>query len=159
MAIYMQFGSKVKGDVTTTGYSDWIEVQSIQLGAGRAIQTAARNIKNRESSEPSLSEVTVTKKMDLASPDLFMEAVAGKLDTTVKIAFTTTTQDTITEYASFELTNTAVSAFSISSGGDLPSESLSLNFSKIAFTFKGTSADVSQQPKTVGYDLTVMKKS
>lgn len=156
MAIYMKFGS-FKGAVTTEGYKDWIELDSFQWGVGRGIASAAHSAESRESSEPSISEIVVTKRMDKSSPSLFTDAVAGQLNSKVDIKFTTTTKNQVTEFLTYELTNTGLSGYSVSSGGDMPVESLSLNFTKIAYTFKGTDPAVSGDPQTVGYDLTMMK--
>lgn len=156
MAIYMKYGN-INGAVTTEGFKQWIELNSFQWGAGRAIGTAARGSTSREHSEPSLSEVTVTKQTDVASPKLMLESVAGKLDTKVTIKFTTTTKGQVTTFLTYELENTGVSGYSLSSGGDMPQESLSLNFTKITKTFSGMDPDVSGTPETVGYDLTQMK--
>jgi type VI secretion system secreted protein Hcp len=156
MAIYMKYGS-IKGPVTTDGFKDWIELHSFQWGVGRGIGTAARGSTSREHSEPSLSEVTVTKLTDVASPKLFLESVAGKLDTKVTIKFTTTTKGKVETFLTYELTDTGISGYSLSSGGDMPNESLSLNFTKITKTFSGLNPDIAGSPETVGYDLTQMK--
>jgi type VI secretion system secreted protein Hcp len=156
MAIYMKYGS-INGAVTTSGFTKWIELNSFQWGAGRAIGTAARGSTSREHSEPSLSEVTVTKMTDVASPKLMLESVAGKLDNKVTISFTTTTKGKVTTFLTYNLTDCGVSGYSLSSGGDMPSESISLNFTKISKTFSGMDPDIAGSPETVGYDLTQMK--
>jgi len=76
MAIYLKYGS-IPGAVTTAGFEKWIELSSFQWSASRAIGTAARGSTSREHSEPHLSEVTVTKYMDVGSPKLFLDSVAG----------------------------------------------------------------------------------
>lgn len=156
MAIYMKYGS-IKGPVTTAGYKDWIELNSFQWGCGRGIGTAARGSTSRESSEPSLSEVVVTKPTDVSSPKLFLDSVAGEMNNDVTISFTTTTKNEIKEFLKYQLTNTGISGYSLSSGGDMPSESLSLNFTKISKTFTGMDPATAGSPETVGYDLTQMK--
>ncbi|MGD9615000.1 MAG: Hcp family type VI secretion system effector [Alphaproteobacteria bacterium] len=156
MAIYMKYGS-VKGPVTTDGFKDWIELESFHWGSSRHIGTAARGSTSREHSEPALSEVTVTKHTDVASPKLFLDSVAGKLDTKVEIKFTTTTKGKVETFLAYKLENTGISNYSLSSGGDMPMESLSLNFTKITYTFKGMDPGIGGSPETVGYDLTEMK--
>jgi type VI secretion system secreted protein Hcp len=156
MAIYMKY-AEIKGPVTTDGFKDWIELNSFQWGVGRAIGSAASGSTSRESSNPSLSEVTVTKPSDVASPKLFLDAVAGKLDSKVTIKFTTTSKGAITTFLTYEMENAGLSGYSLSSGGDMPMESLSLNFTKITETFSGMDPGVSGSPETVGYDLTQMK--
>ena len=142
MAIYMKFGD-IDGAVTTQGFEKWIELNSFQWGVGRGIGTAARGAATREASEPSISEVVVTKRLDKSSTKLFMDAVAGDLSATVKFKFTTTTKDKIDTFLAYELTNCGLSGYSISSGGDAPSESLSLNFTKVVWSFTGTDPSVS----------------
>jgi type VI secretion system secreted protein Hcp len=156
MAIYWKHGD-VKGSVTTDGFKDWIECLTFQWGVGRAIATAARGATSREHSEPTLSEITLTKLTDVASPKLMLDAVAVKLDAKDTIAFTTTTKGKVETYLKYELENTGLSGYSMSSSGDMPVESLTLNFTKISKTFTGMDAGVSGSPETVGYDLTQMK--
>jgi type VI secretion system secreted protein Hcp len=152
----MKYGS-IKGAVTTEGFKDWIELTSFQWGAGRGIGTAARGSTSREHSEPNLSEVTVTKVGDVASPKLFLDAVAGELNNKVTIKFTTTTKNKVETFLTYELENTGLSHYSLSSSGDMPMESLSLNFTKISKTFIGMDPATKGNPETVGYDLTQMK--
>lgn len=156
MAIYMKYGS-IKGAVTTEGFKDWIELTSFQWGVGRGIGTAARGSTSREHQEPALSEVSVTKAMDVSSPKLFVESVAGELNNTVTIKFTTTTKNKVETFLTYELSDTGVSGYSLSSGGEMPVEHLTLNFVKISNTFIGMDPATKGNPETVGYDLTQMK--
>jgi type VI secretion system secreted protein Hcp len=156
MALYMKYGD-IKGAVTTDGFKDWIELNSFQWGASRHIGTAARGATTREHSEPSLSEITVTKLTDVASPKLFLDSVAGKLDSKVTIKFTTTTKGKVETFLTYELENTGLSHYSMSSGGEAPMESLALNYTKITETFTGHDPGISGSPETVGYDLSQMK--
>jgi type VI secretion system secreted protein Hcp len=156
VAIYMNWDG-VTGDVTTQGFEKWIELTSFQWGVGRGIGSAMSGQASRESSIPSVSEIVVTKRMDSSSPGLWTDSVAGQLNTTVKIAFTTTSQGATTQFLNYELTNTGLSGYSVSSGGDMPTESLSLNFTKVVWSFTGTDPSVSGTPVTQGYDLTLAK--
>jgi type VI secretion system secreted protein Hcp len=155
MALYVQFDT-IPGNVTTTGWEKWIEVTSFQWGTSRGIGTAARGSTSRESSEPSVSEIVVTKPTDVASTKLWRESVGGLLNHKVVISFTTTNANNPVEYLNLELTNTAVSSYSISSGGDIPMESITFNFTKVMFKFSGMDPGVTGSPDTVGFDLATM---
>ena len=158
MSIYMKFGS-VAGAVTTDGFKDWIEINSFQWGVGRAIGSASRSSETREGSEPSVSEIVVTKRMDKSSPGLWQDAVGGPLDTKVNLKFTTTTKDKVETYLEYELTETGLSGYSVSSGGgDAPVESLSLNFAKVIWKYTGRDSKIAGSPIPVGWDLTQQKK-
>jgi type VI secretion system secreted protein Hcp len=130
MAIYVKYAS-LDGEVDVKGYEKWMEVQSLQWGVGRGISSASGGgASKRESSAPSISEIVVTKTMDSISPLLLKEAIGGG-GVEVKIHLTRTdAKATHVAYQKYILTNTLISGYSISSGGDRPTESISLNFGK-----------------------------
>jgi type VI secretion system secreted protein Hcp len=158
MAIYMKFGDTIKGEVTHDDHKDWIEIHSLSFGVGRAVMTPTGSAANREATQPSVSEITVTKTMDKASTGLFTQSVAGDDSNTVNIHFVATGSPGKT-YAEYELTNVLVSGYSLSSGGDRPSESISLNFTKIEYKMSAnTPSNQSDQPIIVSYDLATALK-
>jgi len=156
MPIYMEIEG-VKGDVTAEGHKDWIEVQSFQWGVGRGITSATGGSKDREASAPSISEITVTKVSDMASANLLRETLWGE-GKKVKIDFCKTDKDKFEPYYQFELEETLVSGYSVSSGGDRPTESLSLNFTKITFNdISMGSKNEDGSPDRVYFDLAAGK--
>jgi type VI secretion system secreted protein Hcp len=152
MAIYMKFGA-INGDVETAGFDKWIELNSFQWGVGRGIGSPVGGAQNREASAPSISEITVSKRMDITSVPLLMDAVLGELNTKVEIKFTTTTKNKTTTFLAYELTDCGLSGYSITSGGDMPTESLSLNFTKILETFSGMDAATQAKPVSTTINL------
>ncbi|MEK6234408.1 MAG: type VI secretion system tube protein Hcp [Planctomycetales bacterium] len=72
--ILMKFATEVKGESTVASHENWITVDSIQLGVGRSI-TQVGGGGDRETSNPSFSEATFTKSTDVASAELFMQAI------------------------------------------------------------------------------------
>jgi len=154
----MKFGS-IDGPVTTKGFKNWVELNSFQYGLSRGVTSGAGG-STRESSHPSVSEIVVTKHYDTASPNLYQNSVAGNLDATVHIKMTQTTKMGTDTYLSYELTKCGVSSYSLSSGGDKPMESMSLNFLKVMVT--PTPIDDAGQVKkgdVVTYDLQEMVAS
>lgn len=151
MALYMEI-EDVTGNVTEEGHADWIEIDSLQWGVGRAISSAIGRSADRESSQPSISEITVTKLMDESSPDLFTEACTGE-GKLVTIDFCKTGAE-VEQYMQYELENCMISGYSVSSGGDRPMESISLSFTKITMTYTPTEIDGSLgDPIPAGYDM------
>ena len=148
MAIYMKFG-KVDGPVTTAGFVKWIELNSFQWAVHRSV-TSGGGGKTRESAAPNISEIVVTKNLDSSSTKLYQDAVAGTFDTKVEIKLTTTTKDKVETYLAYEFENCGVSSYSMSSGGDRPTESLSLNFLKV--TYMPSPLDKSRQVKKGAVD-------
>ena len=73
------------------------------MGLGsRHIGTAARGSTSREHSEPSSARSPSPSATDVASPKLFLDAVAGKLDSKVEIKFTTTTKGKVDTFLTYE---------------------------------------------------------
>ena len=156
MAIYMKFG-KIKGDATHAEHKEWLTIESLQWGVGRAIMTPSGSSRNRETSEPSVSEVTVTKNMDASSPSFFTEAVTGVKGAEVKIDLVSTGNPGRT-YATYTLTDALISQYSMSSGGDRPAESISINFSKIEYKYLPSKTENTAGNQTVvSYDLATTK--
>ncbi len=153
MAIYMKYGD-VKGIVTAEGFKDWIEVGSFQWGVGRGISAPVGQTTDREASTPSVSEITVTKTWDTASSSLlFQEALIGE-GVKAEFKFTTVDAKKPTTFLHFELEGAMISGYSISSGGDKPSESLSINFLKVTYApTEVKSAGGSSAKSKVTYDL------
>lgn len=161
MAIYMKYGS-VKGDVTTQGFKDYIELNSLQWGVGRGISSPIGSDADREASNPSISEVTVTKAYDIASSDLLKESLSGDGKAKAIIAFTRTKAGGTGSETFLQVTldDVMISGYSLSSGGDRPSESLSLNFTKMEFANTPmTATGTPGTPVKVNYDLGLMKMS
>ncbi len=160
MAIYMNFNNKkIKGNVTATGYEDWIELDSFQLGVGRGISMDVGNMANREASRPSVSEVSITKALDNASGGLFKESLTGVEGVDVQIHIVQTGAKQVEKYAAYELSDVLISSYSVSaSGGSAPHEALSLSFSKIIADLQGADkTNKNGQNMKVGYDLTTGK--
>jgi type VI secretion system secreted protein Hcp len=152
MPIYMQYGD-IKGDVTAEGHKEWVEVGSFQWGVGRGISSPVGGSKDRESSAPSVSEITVTKTQDIASPKLLEAACVGE-GVKVKLDFTKTDKGKLETYIEVTLEECMISGFSMSSGGDRPIETLSLNFTKIEYRFTPMGTDGKPgSPETFKYDL------
>ncbi|MCW3473901.1 Hcp family type VI secretion system effector [Limobrevibacterium gyesilva] len=159
MSIFLKYGS-IEGESTTDTKTKWIQLDSLQWGMGRGINMPSGGATSkREASEVSVSEVTITKAADKATPKLVQEALFGKMNTKAEIAFTRTKPDGgVEDFMMLTLFDTAVSGYSMSSGGDNPSESLSLNFAK--FDLKYTSYDAAgvATPEIVTYDMTKRTK-
>ena len=156
MAIFLKIDG-VDGDVTAAGHEGWIECLTMNWGVGRGIHTPTGVAQERESSAPSVSEVTVTTAMNKATPLLFTEACVGK-SKLVKIHLVQTGEELET-YMAYELDHSLISGYSMSSGGERPSESISFNFTQI--DMKYTPYDNKHNagsPVPAGYNISTGKK-
>ncbi|MEI8018424.1 MAG: type VI secretion system tube protein Hcp [Schlesneria sp.] len=155
--ILLQFkGDVIKGDSIIDGHTDWIAISSVQFGVGRGISSTTGG-SDRETSTPSFSEVSLGKPTDCASTNLFAQAIYGmKVADTCTLDFIQTggTDKSVQIYMQIILTNPIISSYSVSSGGDRPSESFSINFTKMVYKY--TQFKIGGTPTaadTKGYNL------
>ena len=128
---------KFRGEVKAKGYEGWIQLQSAQLGTNRNITTPTGT--NREASAPATQEIVITKLQDSVSTALYKEALYGE-GKLIVIAFV---KEDGTTSMTLVLQNTLISSYSVSGHGGVtdsrPTESLSINFTKITFEMSPTS--------------------
>jgi type VI secretion system secreted protein Hcp len=160
MPIYLKYGD-IKGDVTADGHKGsegWVEVNSFQWGVGRGISSPTGGSTDRESTAPSISEIVVSKPMDISSYRWLEESLVGE-GVACTIHFCKTDKGTLETYASYELEDCMVSGYSVSSGGDRPTESISINFTKVVYGFVGMNdKNESAETPKAGYDIALGKK-
>ena len=158
MAIYMKMG-KIAGDVSASGFEQYIELFSFEFGSGRGISMSVGSGKEREATKPSLSEVTCAKAMDKASPYLFLESCVGKAIDKVEIKFVKTSADALENYLTYTLDNVLISSYSAASEGEDPSETLSLAYTKVEMKYHPRKPDNTLDSAIpAGYDLELGKK-
>jgi type VI secretion system secreted protein Hcp len=156
MPIYMKY-TGIDGDVTAEGHEKWIECNSFQWGIGRGISSPTGGSADREASAPSVSEVVITKAQDQATVKVVDAGFQGE-GVAVTIDFCKTDKGKLETFLQYTLTNTMISGYSISSGGDRPSESVSLNFTKVECKLTSMTATNSDgSPETVTYDMALAK--
>jgi len=148
MTMLLKLG-EINGESERKGYEKWIEINSLQFGTGRGISSATGG-GSRQPSEPSVSEVVFTKPMTIDSGDIFFQSVAGTTPMKAEIHVINTAKDKNTPYLKITLHDSLISGYSLSSGGDRPSESVSLNFTKIEVQYDqydGDALKASGSPK------------
>ncbi len=126
--IYMRLGDgpgAIFGDSTTRGYENWINLSSFQMGLGIGLAPDGDDFM---ASRPSVSEVTVSRSFDGASLAILANLLRGRVVGQATVEFVRGSPLGPVTYLQYELDNVIFSGLSISSGGDRPSESDSLNF-------------------------------
>jgi len=154
MAIYLKLDG-CPGSSTTDGFKDQIELHSFQWGAGVGVGSARGG--DRSTSEPSVSEITGTKNLDKSAEHLFKNLLMGNSIATGEINFTSASKGTSVAYATLKLEDVIVSGYSMTSGGDFPTESISLNFTKFDWAFSGRDDKQVGKATHLIYDLEANK--
>jgi type VI secretion system secreted protein Hcp len=151
VAIFLKFDS-IKGSTTDQNFKDQIELSSFQWGAGLGVGSPRGG--DRTTSEPSVSEITTTKTLDKSSEGLFKALLKGDPVGKGTISFVAASKGESVAFATLEIEDVIISGYSMSSGGgDLPSESLSLNFTKFDWSFTGRDQKLGGSPTHLIYSL------
>ncbi|PZO75710.1 MAG: Hcp1 family type VI secretion system effector [Mesorhizobium amorphae] len=156
MPIYLQIDG-IQGDATHEQHRKWMDIEAIHWNVSRNMNTAAGSASNREASEPSISEIVLTKVSDSSSTKLFKEACSGAkgLRAVIHLVTTGNPGDTYIEYT---MTNTLIANYSIDSNGDRPLETIRLNFTKLEVKYiPYDDNNTPQSPMIASYDLSTTK--
>ncbi len=127
----------IEGEATDSQHKNWILADSASLPIFRSIPSGAVD-QQRTKGETSLGDISMTRQLDKSSPKLFEATALGKFNKEVLIHFTTTTDGKTDTYLTWKLENVIFTGYSVhgnSTGEPLPSEQVSLNFTKITYTY------------------------
>ena len=133
--IILDMGPDVKGESTRGGYAGKIELLSFSHGVAMQI-TGDVSHSERTSGRPSHQDMTVTKYLDSASPVLNQSCCEGRTFPKVDIVIGRDDHGAVAELMRYTLKNVLISSISIGGGGgDIPVESLTLNYNEITWNY------------------------
>jgi len=105
---------------------------------------------DREASATRLGDITITKKQDKATPDLFKEATIGKGKPAT--FYLTKQGDKIEEIMKIELSDAMISNYSVSAEGDRPTESITISYTEMTMSVTPTDdTNAATAPLVYGY--------
>jgi len=135
-SLIMDCGDKIKGESTLDGYKDKIELLSYSHGVAQQI-TGDQSNQKRTSGKPNHQDFTVTKYADLATCSLINYCNAATAIPSVKVYVLQNEEGKVNPILTYELSNVIVSSVSVGGGGGgKPQETVTMNYSKIAWTYK-----------------------
>ena len=134
---FIKLGDNITGESTEEKHTGWIELKSVEWNVTRTI-TAGTSGSLRDVSAPKVSEITLTKDLDRASPAIFLNAVSSSSSTAIPTVTLELTKSTGMEtspgvFYRLTLSNVLVSSQknTANEGDDRPKETITLNFTKI----------------------------
>lgn len=136
--LYLQLDG-IPGDSQVEGHQNWIQLHSLQFGEGGPSSSAPSG-SGAPTAKGTMSAITVTTTFGVASPRLFQATLSGRRIPTATIQ-AVRLGDSPTTYLELKLQDVTVTGDSVSSGGDVPSESVSLAFGRVTYTFWPQQAD------------------
>jgi type VI secretion system secreted protein Hcp len=131
--IHLRYDGVTSG-VVDANHLNEIPIDSLQFGVGRAISSPGSG---RTVSPPNISEITLSHTTDKYSAKLLnlsLRGTVGAGTSPTAALFLTNMQGpggTYFDYMRITLQQVLISGFSLSTGGSLPSESISLNFAGV----------------------------
>lgn len=149
----------IDGESTDAAHKDSIEVMSFSFGATQTGSLASGG--GGGSGKVQFQDFHFTENTSKASPKLFLACASGQHIKKAQLFCRKAGGDQKPlEFMKIELEDVLVSSVQHSGhGGDLPTESISLNFAKIMFTFIPQNADGSAgSPVSAGWDVKANKK-
>ncbi len=155
--ILINFGGVIAGEAKVPNHDKWLNVDSMQWGVGRAISSVAGG-GDRDTSNPSFSEVTFSTSTDVASTELFAQAAGGKkICEKMEVHFIQTAGETKGQhFLKLHFYDPLISSYSMSSGGERPSESFSVNYTKMEMQYDKFDKSGSKIEGTMkGWDIDV----
>lgn len=136
MPAYMKLGD-IKGEATDTDHKDWIIIESMSSPIFRSVPSGAKD-QQRTKGETSLGDIVVSRQLDKSSTKLQEACANGTFFKEVEIHFCSTVKNKQEPYLTYKLFDVIVSSYSFhgnSSGSPLPSEQVTLGYTKVEWTY------------------------
>lgn len=135
------------GDSEDGKHKEWIDLLSWSWGVSQSANTHLAKGGGR--AQASVGDLSLVKHVDKATPDLMKACLTGKHFPWVKLACTKAGGDENFDFVKIQMDDVVIS--SVSTGGhggeDSMTESVSLNFAKVSYTYAEQAADGSEGAK------------
>jgi len=153
MGIFLKLDD-IESDATDKNHQKWIACDSFTGGTMRPMFIETGGGMQRETSSAEFHEIGLRMKMHKGSPKVFLASLMGDArKATIHITRSGDTTGT-QNYLVLELENTFVTHYAIECEGDVPWETISLNFTKFEAKYKPNKPDGKPGAQVpVGFDL------
>jgi type VI secretion system secreted protein Hcp len=130
MSIFINYEG-IKGESSDKSHKQWMDIETIQWGVTRRITSNTSTQNDRESSNAEISSLVITRRMDSATPNLFIESCCGTGRTVVVHLTKTGTGAGTDVYMEYTLKNALISNYGVSAetqDTERPLETLTISF-------------------------------
>lgn len=134
--ILLKFGD-VAGQSTVKGHLKELEVSSFSFGMRLPMTSNQISNKERSAGRPDITEVTLTRFLDSASPLLMEQLVKAEVVTVAKLVLLRIDNGVPLNLISYDMSDVYVTSYQVGggAGGGTPSENITLNFSKLKASY------------------------
>ena len=131
----------IKGESLDDKHKDEIEVLSWSWGATNS-GTAGRP-GGGSPSKVNIQDLSITKRYDKSSPQLFLRCARGQHIATATLSVRKAGRRDQDDYLKITMTDVMVSSYQtgVASGGDAPADSVSFNFAKVEIRYRPQTPD------------------
>lgn len=134
MSLFIKYGS-IEGEATLQEAEKWVDVDSMNFGVDRDINTTVGRAANREVSLANVHTITVTKDWDMSSHHFVKAAAIGNKGEDLEIIVTKASDAGADVWLKIKCENTLVSAYTMNVSSDgKPYESITFDFTKCELT-------------------------
>jgi type VI secretion system secreted protein Hcp len=157
--IILDLGASVKGESTLDGVTDKIVCLSYSHGVSQPLTWDVANAK-RTTGRPRHQDLVITKRYDKATPVLNYSCCIGTSFASAKLTIyqMDNADKKPMKYIEYDLTDAVISSITVGGGGGQPTETLSLNYSKIKWWYIAQDDAAGQKGNLAyEYDLTLGK--
>ena len=145
----------VDGESSADGHRGEIEIQSFSWGVSNGGSHSTGG--GGGAGKVSMNDFSFMKRIDKSSPLLMRALFEGRR--IPKVVLSARKPGSKQDFLKVTLSDVLVSSFQTTGGGDVPTDSLSLNFTKIEYAYTPTGADGAAQAALIAtYDLKAAKK-
>lgn len=130
MPIYMKVDS-IAGDTTASHYAGWFDISSFSWGVSN---TRSNTGSGAGAGRATFQDISCTKPATgKGSPALMLACATGRHFATAELVVTVPNSEQSAEYLHFVLSDCIMTGYQVGGDGLLPSDSFSLNFTKIDY--------------------------
>ena len=130
----------IDGESQDDKHSKWIEILSYSFNASQMTAGARSTGGSANKERVNLSDLTIVKALDVASPKIFLACCNGEPIGEAVIELCRATKDK-TKYLEIKMTDVVISSYApggSKGGDDLPTEQVSFNYGKIEVIYTAT---------------------
>lgn len=146
----------IVGESSDKNHLGWLDILTIKWGTNRKITSETSTRGDRESSNTSISDLVIIRRMDKATPKIFIESCCGK-GKDIEIHLTKTGQgDGTNVFMSYTLRNALICGYRLKAHKDdlnRPNEEIRISFTSIETRYTPYDENgVALSPISVGFD-------
>jgi type VI secretion system secreted protein Hcp len=125
----------IEGESTDDKHAGWIEVVSYTSGVNQKASATASSVGGGSSERADFDDFTFVKQLDKASPKLALACADGTHISTIMVEICRAGTEKV-KYMEYKMTNCIISSVkNAGGGGDIPSESVTIDFGKIEWAY------------------------